>query len=185
MDGVAVGYGWMQEANAVDAFDRLFLSEYSRVVTVAYRIVNDSDEAEDVAQEVFADFCRRHPADASYASAWLYRAAVHTALNALRGKRRRARREELHERNAGEISLGRSQASDPLREVEAAEARRDVRSALARLPERSAALLALRYSGMSYAEVAETLCLKTNQIGTLLRRAEVALRKEIDRETSR
>ncbi len=183
MDSAAVGYGWMQQAGAADAFECLFLAQYSRVVAVAYRIVNDVDEAEDVAQEVFADFCRRHMADAPYAPAWLYRAAVHRAFNALRGNRRRSRREAEHERDAGQIAPGRPQSADPLCHVEATEARREVRSALARLPERSAAILALRYSGLSYAEVACALGVKTNQIGTLLRRAEVALRKEIERET--
>lgn len=184
MDGVAVGREWMRQARAVDAFDRLFLAEYARVVAVAQCIVHDPDEAEDVAQEVFASFYRQHPADASFASAWLYQAAVHTALNEIRGKRRRSRREGLHEGEDEQAALERSRAANPLREVEIAEARREVRSALARMPERSAAVLALRYSGMSYSEVAETLGLKTNQIGTLLRRAEVALRKEIEREAS-
>ena len=185
MASVAVGYGWMQQEGADDAFERLFIAEYSRVVTVAYRIVNDADEAEDVAQEVFADFYGRYPADAQFAPAWLYRAAVHTSLNALRGKRRRSRREATHERDAGTLSAIRTHSPDPLRAVELLETQREVRVALARLPEKSAAILALRYSGLSYAEVASTLGIKINQIGTLLRRAEIALRKEIDRETSR
>ena len=59
------------------------------------------------------------------------------------------------------------------------EQRQEVRQALARLPRKSATVLALRYSGLSYAEVAEALGVKTGQIGTLLRRAELALRKEM------
>jgi RNA polymerase sigma-70 factor (ECF subfamily) len=60
-----------------------------------------------------------------------------------------------------------------------------VQAALSRLPERSAAVLALRYSGLSYAEVAAALGVKTNAVGTLLRRAEAALRKEMSHGTSR
>ena len=54
-----------------------------------------------------------------------------------------------------------------------------VRDALRRMPERSAAVLVLRYSGLSYAEVARALGIGAGQIGTLLRRAEERLRKEL------
>jgi RNA polymerase sigma-70 factor (ECF subfamily) len=41
----------------------------------------------------------------------------------------------------------------------------------------------LRYSGLSYAEVATALGMKVGNVGTLLRRAENALRKEVNRAT--
>src|ERR1700716_2533631 len=75
------------------AFEELFRTEYVRVVSVAHRVLADQAEAEDVAQDVFVSFYRAHPADASYAPAWLHAAAAHAALNALRGRDRRARRE--------------------------------------------------------------------------------------------
>ncbi|HKW77461.1 MAG TPA: sigma factor-like helix-turn-helix DNA-binding protein, partial [Candidatus Limnocylindria bacterium] len=65
--------------------------------------------------------------------------------------------------------------------VESAETRAEVRAALARLPDRSASLLALRYSGLSYEEIAAALGLQRSSIGTLLRRAEDAFRKEVTR----
>ena len=64
-----------------------------------------------------------------------------------------------------------------------AESRREVRQALRKLPQRTAALLMLRYSGLSYAEVATALGMKVGNVGTLLRRAEDALRKEVNRAT--
>ncbi len=75
------------------AFEALFTAEYRRVVGIANRVLADPAEAEDVAQEVFIDFHRLHSASAGYAPAWLHRAAAHTALNRLRGSRRRLRRE--------------------------------------------------------------------------------------------
>jgi RNA polymerase sigma-70 factor (ECF subfamily) len=45
-------------------------------------------------------------------------------------------------------------------------------------------VLVLRYSGLSYVEIAEAMGVKTTHIGTMLRRAERALRKEVERETS-
>ena len=159
-----------------DPFERLFLDEYGRVVAIANRVLADRQEAEDVAQEVFLDFHRRHSPEASFASSWLHSAAVHTALNRIRGRRRRERRELLDAR-------GQAPEPDPAEAALAAEERRAVRAALGRLKERQAAVLALRYSGLSYAEVGAALRVGTGQVGTLLRRAEEALRKEITRGT--
>ena len=47
-----------------------------------------------------------------------------------------------------------------------------------------AAVLVLRASGLSYAEVAQALGVGIGQVGTLLRRAEAALRKEVTSGTS-
>jgi RNA polymerase sigma-70 factor (ECF subfamily) len=161
------------------SFDRLFLREYSRVAGIAYRVLRDADEAEDIAQEVFCSFYRRHSPDAPYAAAWLHRAASHAALNAVRGKRRRTQRETAVEEHR--VRLGDD--GDPARAAESAEGRAELQRALARLPEKSASILVLRYSGLSYAEVAAALGVSTGQIGTLLRRAEAALKKEMTHAT--
>jgi RNA polymerase sigma-70 factor (ECF subfamily) len=163
----------------VDPFERLFKDEYSRVVAIAHRVLADRQEAEDVAQEVFVDFHRLHRADAPYAAPWLHRAAANTALNAVRSRTRRARREA----NYGALEVPRS--VDPADVAEMTEQRQIVRRALARLPRKGAAVLALRYGGLSYAEVAQALGVNIGQIGTLLRRAEAALRREVERGTSR
>jgi len=161
-----------------DSFEALFKAEYARVAGIANRVLFDPQEAEDVAQEVFIDFHRLHSATSPYAAPWLYRAAAHTALNRLRGRRRRERREHSQAVEEG------SRAIDPQQVAEANEDRRRVRRALAKLPARPAAVLVLRSSGLSYSEVAEALGVRTGQIGTLLRRAEEALRKEVTRGTS-
>lgn len=158
--------------------EHVFRTDYPRVVAVAARVLGSRTEAEDVAQEVFLDFHRKHRSDASYAPAWLHRAAVHTALNRIRSRRRRERR-ELADARTGERPV-----IDPQQEVETGEDRRLVREALARLPTKAASVLALRYSGLSYVEVGSTLGVGANQVGTLLRRAEEALRKEMTRATS-
>ena len=54
-----------------------------------------------------------------------------------------------------------------------------MRAALARIPERHATILALRYSGLSYAEMASALGIGVNAVGTRLRRAEARFRKEV------
>ena len=164
---------------APDPFERLFLLEYPKVVAIVYPVLAARPAAEDIAQEVFLKFHRSFNPDSERASGWLHAAAVHSALNVIRGERRRAQRETAH-------ALDRSltAGSDPEHLVEAAEQRREIRRALSRLPERSAAILMLRYSGLSYAEVAVAVGIKVTNVGTLLRRAEEALRKEVNRATS-
>jgi RNA polymerase sigma factor (sigma-70 family) len=160
------------------AFEALFTAEYARVVGIANRVLADAHEAEDVAQEVFIDFHRLHSATAEYAPAWLHRAAAHTSLNRLRGSRRRQKREVAHVVREGDRTL------DPQQQLEVNEDRRLVRAALARLAPKPAAVLVLRASGLSYAEIAQALGVGIGQVGTLLRRAEAALRKEVTSGTS-
>jgi RNA polymerase sigma factor (sigma-70 family) len=161
-----------------EAFEALFRSEYARVVGIANRVLADPHEAEDVAQEVFVDFHRLHSATAQYAPAWLHRAAAHASLNRLRGSRRRLKREVAQALEEGDRTV------DPQKQLEVAEDRRLVRAALARMAPKPAAALAMRASGLSYAEVAQALGVGIGQVGTLLRRAEASLRKEVIRDTS-
>jgi RNA polymerase sigma factor (sigma-70 family) len=161
-----------------ESFEALFTAEYARVAGIANRVLADPHEAEDVAQEVFIDFHRLHSASARYAPAWLHRAAAHAALNRLRGARRRQRREVAQAAEESDRTV------DPQKMLEVSEDRRQVREALAHLAPKPAAVLVLRSSGLSYAEVAEALGVGIGQVGTLLRRAEAALRKEVTRGTS-
>ncbi|TMD17172.1 MAG: sigma-70 family RNA polymerase sigma factor [Chloroflexi bacterium] len=161
-----------------EAFEALFTAEYARVVGIANRVLADPHEAEDVAQEIFIDFHRLHSATAEYAPAWLHRAAAHASLNRLRGARRRQKREFAQALEAEDKTL------DPQKQAEVAEDRRRLRDALGRLAPKPAAVLVLRASGLSYAEVAQALGIGIGQIGTLLRRAEATLRKEVSRGTS-
>jgi len=164
---------------AADPFERLFVQEYAKVVAIAYRVLADRTAAEDVAQEVFLKFHRSFSPDSERASGWLHAAAVHSALNLIRGERRRARRESAHALDPVQTSI-----ANPEKVIEEAEGRREVRRALRKLAPRTAALLMLRHSGLSYAEVATALGIKVGNVGTLLRRAEDALRKEVNRATS-
>ena len=157
------------------AFEGFFREHYRVVVRLAQSVVGDSQRAQDVAQDVFLAAYRRFPSDYEQAAGWVRVAAVHTALNVLRGERRRDRRELLVQ---GATSL--PSAEDTVIEREG---RADVRRVLGRLPRRTAAVLVMRHGGMSYVEISEALGVKAGHVGTLLRRAESALRKEMDRET--
>lgn len=166
-----------QERGAVRTdLEQVFRATYPRVVAVAARVLGSRDEAEDVAQEVYLTF-GRSTVPAGQAAAWLSVAAAHTALNHLRSGRRRAVREEAAG-DAGRV------APDVADAVVTRDERRRVRAALARLPRRQAIALVLRHSGLSYVEVATALGLSPGSVGTTVRRAESALRKELIRHAS-
>jgi len=160
----------LQRGMAQD-FDRLFTDEYARVVAIAYRVLADRAEAEDVAQEVLLDFDSRHSKSVAFAPAWLHRAAGNKALNRVRSRKRR---------EAREAAQGQEDQPAPETVVEEREEQRQLRDALGRLPAKSAAILALRYSGLKYVEIADALSVGVDQVGTLLRRAETLLRKELN-----
>jgi len=157
--------------------DEIFRREYPRVVGVAARVLGSRDQAEDVAQEVFLSL-GRSSVPAGEAGGWLSVAAAHTALNVLRSGRRRGSREEIVA--AAEHTV----VSDVADVVVTREERSHVRAALARLPRKQAVALVLRHSGMSYADVAAALDLSPGSVGTTVRRAESALRKELNRHAS-
>jgi RNA polymerase sigma-70 factor (ECF subfamily) len=157
--------------------DEIFRRDYQLVVGVAARVLGSRDQAEDVAQEVFLSFGRTS-VPAAEARGWLSVAAAHTALNLLRSVRRRASREEIAAAAEGAVE------SDVAEVVVTLEERSHVRAALARLPRKQALALVLRHSGLSYADVAAALGLSPGSVGTTVRRAESALRNEVNRHAS-
>jgi RNA polymerase sigma factor (sigma-70 family) len=167
-DGVPVGR---------EDLEQVFRSAYPQVVAVAARVLGARDEAEDIAQEVFLAFARSS-VPAGEARGWLSVAAAHTALNHLRSSRRRASREERASQEHEEAT------PDVADDVVRSDERRRVRAALARLPRRQAVALVLRHSGLSYAEIAAALELSPGSVGTTVRRAESALREELNRHAS-
>src|SRR4051812_47091256 len=155
--------------------DEVFRRDYRFVVQVAGRVLGSQDEAEDVAQEVFLSF-GHSSVPAAEARGWLSVAAAHTALNLLRSGRRRTARE---------TSVA---AGDVVPDIADAVVTRDdrgrVRAALSRLPRKQAVAVVLRHSGLSYAEVAAALDMSPGSVGTTVRRAEAALRKELNPHAS-
>jgi RNA polymerase sigma factor (sigma-70 family) len=156
--------------------ESVFRRDYELVVGVAARVLGAREQAEDVAQEVFLSFARS-AVPAGQARGWLSVAAAHTALNVLRSGRRRALREQAAP--TGEAAVG-----DVADAVVTLEERSRVRAALARLPRKQAMALVLRHSGLSYADVAAALGMSPGSVGTTVRRAESALREEMERHAS-
>lgn len=147
--------------------DALFQQHWTSLCRVLFRMVGDSAEAEDLALDAFVQLYQRPPRDAANLGGWLYRVATRLGLNSLRARRRR----QQYEEEAG-IGLLNGSSPDPAMVVEDKLERDQVRETLARMKPRSAQLILMRYSGLSYAELAEALDVSPGSIGTLLVRAE-------------
>ena len=160
-----------------DAFEEAFRRHYPAVYRVLLRLTGSPEEAEDLAQEVFLRLHQRPLAIETDGevnlAGWLYRVASNTGFNALRSRRRGWRRAlrwwKLERPLTGEVA-------GPAREAERQEMVDEVRQALLKLKERDRTALILRYSGVSYAEIAAAIGIKPTSVGTTLVRAERALR---------
>jgi RNA polymerase sigma-70 factor, ECF subfamily len=162
--------GWLaSEALSPVEFEELFQAHWERVYGVLFRLLGDQGEAEALALEVFWRlYCQPPPGQARNLAGWLYRVATNLGFNTLRALKRRSQYEE----RAGSLSIEHSPVPDPVAALEQADEREQVRAVLRQMKSRSAQLLLLRYSGLSYDEVATALDLSPASIGTLLARAE-------------
>ncbi len=149
-------------------FEDLFQAHWTRVYEVLYRLVGDPAEAEDLALTAFFKLHQQPLKKVANPIGWLYRVATNLGLNALRSRQRR----EQYELQGGKILLHAAPTQNPAALHEQAETRACVRQILAKMKKRSAKILVLRYSGLSYAEVAAAVNASPKSIGTIIRRAE-------------
>lgn len=129
--------------------------------------------AEDVAQEAFLKLYHSPPAEPANVGGWLNRVAVNLAYNYLRGEESRRRRE-----SAGCLAALQEPHCHPEESTLRREVIGQIRLALEALPDRDRACLLLRFSGMSYREIASALDIGESSIGTVLARARSRFRAE-------
>jgi RNA polymerase sigma factor (sigma-70 family) len=151
-------------------FESLFGEYWAYVYRILKRLVGDPAEAEDLALETFFRLYQRSPfkEDGFQLGGWLYRVATNLGLKSIRSYKRR----ERYEIEAGRFALEEAPETRPAVIHEQAERQDLARQALAKMNERNAQLLTLRYSGLSYKEIAGSLGLSPTSIGPLLVRAE-------------
>jgi len=157
-------------ADAAFDLEAVFRAQYGRITGIIARVVRDEARAEELAVEVFLKLWRAPGAQGDKTTGWLYRTAVRQGLDELRRATRRARYEPL-------LSLA-GRVATPEDRALAGDERRRVRLVLLDLRREQAELLLLRSHGLSYDELGTALDLRPTSVGTLLRRARQAFRKE-------
>jgi len=123
------------------AFTSLALAWHPRIHRWATGMLDDPDEADDVAQTVLMRFFEHLPGFRGTArlSTWLYQITRNAALDALRGRRRRQRfRERWRSTEPMPVTVADADAA-----LDRSELMERARHALARLPERQRAVLDL------------------------------------------
>ena len=159
-----------QASPVARSFDDLFLEHWSSIYRLLVGMIGDPTEAEDLALETFFQLYR-HPLKSGEGynpGGWLYRVATNLGLRSIRSFKRR----EQYETAAGKYALGEITEDRPTEIFENKEEQRLAQLALAKMNPRRAELLVMRYSGMAYKEIAQTLHLSPTSIGPLLLRAE-------------
>lgn len=148
----------------------MFLEHWPRVYRWLYNMLGDPAEAEDLTLETFFRLYQRHPSppEGFNTGGWLRRVATNLGLHSIRSFRRR----ERHETAAGRQWLEDPPEARPAEILARQEERRLVRRVLAEMKEGQARLLVMRYSGLSYKEIAQALGVAPSSIGPLLLRAE-------------
>jgi RNA polymerase sigma-70 factor (ECF subfamily) len=153
----------------------------SRLEAVAFRLLRDHDEAEDVVQHVFEALPRADFRGRSSVWTYLYRAAVNGALSALRKHRRReSARTELRVRAAFGHLVEAEQEPDPEARVLEGEILSAVASALLHVkPQHRRALVLRIVWGFTNTEIAEREGVPLPTVGTWLRRGREELRAHL------
>lgn len=163
------------------AFEEIFDRYFPKVYSVALRVLDSPEDAEELTLDVFMKLHQR-PVEQSRDGAlggWLYRTTLNAAFNAARSRKRRGswlNRFTVLQR--GETNHG----TNPADLAEQANEIATVRSALARLPEKQRNALVLRSHGFQYREIASILEMAETAVGTTLARGERALRRELEGE---
>ena len=158
------------------AFEQLVRRHQRYVFNLAYRVLGDYAEAEDMTQEAFVRAWRGLPGFRGQArfTTWLYRIVHNLCLNRLPGLRRELLQVELLE----EVL---SSSAPSLPELfEARERTAFLHTELDRLPEKYRLVLTLRYlQGLSYAEIAAALDVPMGTVKTHLHRARRLLMERL------
>lgn len=170
------------------AFTELVLQQQGCIYNLCYRMLGNSAEAEDIAQEVFVKSFRAigtFRGDSSLGT-WLYRIAVNLCKNRLKylGRRQYAATAALHDLPEGALAARRDDGRAlgekmprPDQELEGRRAESRVQRALASIEADFRELLVLRdIEGLTYAEVMEITGLPAGTVKSRLHRARAALK---------
>jgi RNA polymerase sigma factor (sigma-70 family) len=156
-------------------FKKIYTQYYNTVYKQCYYLVGDNGLAEDLTQEVFVKLYNSKDKVIEYPGAWLSKVAAHTALNYLRGEKRRIKREEDILSNIEEIFL----LEDKVLQKE--EIRR-VRQVLSQMNDKQRSCLLLKFSGYSYDEIQRVTGIPKNSIGQMIARGKGNFQQAYEKE---
>lgn len=170
----------VQQAQAGDteAFSALVVEHQLFVYNLALRVVGNTQEAEDIAQEAFVRAWLALPNFRGQAQfrTWLYRIVTNLCCNRVP----RLRRDLLAMNEEAAVQIPDETGADPAFRVEAAERRTFLHQQIEALPESYRLVVSLRFQQeLSYEEIASVLSLPIGTVKTGLFRARARLREAL------
>ncbi len=149
--------------------EETFQINYEKYYPVVYKqlyyLLGSNALAEDLTQEVFIKYYDTKDKEVEYVGPWLSKVATNTALNYIRGEKRRIKREESMLEEINDIF---SAEEEMFRKEEI----QNVRSILSTLPENQRICLVLKFSGYSYEEIHKATNIPKNNISQLIARGK-------------
>lgn len=172
------------------AFKWLVDANQDRVYNTALGIVQNAEDAEDVAQEVFIQAFRSIHSfkGESKISTWLYRIATTRSLDLLRARKSKKRFGFLQRlfNDKDELQFEPPDFNHPGVQLERKENAAKLFKAIAKLPENQKAAFTLhKLEDLSYQEISEVLQTTVPAVESLMHRAKQNLRKMLESEGAR
>ncbi len=167
------------------AFGELVRRYQDRLFNTVYRLVDSTEDAQDVVQEAFLHAYQsldRFKGDAQFFT-WLYRIAVNSAIS-LQRKQRTTVRLSVDREGQGRVPEPHdvSEFSQPDQALERADEERRIQSALNRLSAEHRAVLILKdLEDQKYETMAEILQVPIGTIRSRLHRARLELREVLEK----
>lgn len=187
LDAAETERSWLAEAKEGDqeAFGKLVEMYQQRVFSVAYRFVQNIDEANDLTQQAWVKAWKKisgFKGESAFFT-WMYRVVSFVCLDHLRKKKRLAEYELLEgaqPHRAVGTEPAASVTSRPDRELEHSEIRERFQEALQRLPvEQRMALTMKEVDHLSYEEIARAMKCRKGTVMSRIFYARKSLRSEL------
>ncbi|MCK5689849.1 sigma-70 family RNA polymerase sigma factor [Myxococcota bacterium] len=173
------------------AFSELVNRHYQRALRVAYGLMKDQHDAEDIVQDAFAKVYTRLSTFEGNSSfyTWLYRIVVNLSIDTIR-KHKRQRRANVDGEEARDALRSRTEElwpryddSEPHANIERLELSKRLENALGSLPDIHQAVLLLRdVEGFSYEDIAVTLNIKKGTVMSRLFHARKSMQSQLSQE---
>ena len=164
------------------AFDYLVANYQVRIYNTCLSVLQNAEDAEDTAQEVFVEIYRSISSfkEEAKLSTWMYRIAMTKSLDFLRGKKRKKRFAFIKPLFGDENNSPRYDPPDfihPGVELENKETAAQLFKAIAELPENQKVAFTLhKVEGLSYQEISEIMETTIPSVESLLFRAKQNLK---------
>jgi len=174
-----------QSYNRAD-FQSIVENLQERVRNTCFRYVNNVEDADDIAQEVFIQIYESmsHFREEAQLSTWVYRIAVNKSLDFMRSRKRKKRFGQLtslfRSTEEGEEIIEIPSYKTPEHELEDKERKEVLDWALAKLPDnQKTAIILSKYEGFSNKEITKIMNISLSAVEALMHRAKKNLKKQL------